>query len=120
LRRRHVKLAAESGAIEKLMITVLEGGSQGYSRGTRGGTRGYSKGYSKGYSRVLAGVLAGVLTRGVLTRRGTHSKGYSLEYGRLLWQDTMFRNRDLAMRAAYVALVETVKASRGEVRAQCP
>jgi hypothetical protein len=29
----------------------------------------------------------------------------------------MFRNRDLAMRAAYVALVETVKASRGEVRA---
>ena len=47
---------------------------------------------------------------------GTHSS----TTGRLLWQDTMFRNRDLAMRAAYVALVETVKASRGEVRAQCP
>jgi stalled ribosome rescue protein Dom34 len=79
LRGRHVKLAAESGAIEKLMITVL------------------------------AGVLEG-------TRRGTHSS----TTGRLLWQDTMFRNRDLAMRAAYVALVETVKASRGEVRAQRP
>ena len=93
MRGRHVKLAAESGAIEKLMITVLAGGLEGYSQGTLG---------------VLAGVLEG------------YSHGYSLEYGRLLWQDTMFRNRDLAMRAAYVALVETVKASRGEVRASCP
>ena len=53
LRCRHVKLAAESGAIEKLMITVLagvlEGTPQGVIEGTLGGTQG-TLGDTRGYS----------------------------------------------------------------------
>jgi hypothetical protein len=72
---RHVKLAAESGAIEKLMITVPSASADSTTIPL-----------FREYPPDRAGA-----------------------------QDTMFRNRDLNMRAAYVALVETVKASRGEV-----